>query len=74
MGIPQKLASAQWMIGKEKRRNFKPAVLYFPFRYFSDLCVLDFSGLSQPTYARYDTNTVSAEESQEGILITSDDV
>ena len=55
------------MIGKEKRRNLKPAVLYFPLPVF--LCVLDFSGFSQPTY---DTKTVCAEESQEGILITSE--
>ena len=55
------------MVGKEKRRI--PAVLYsLPIF----LWVPDFSDLSQPTYARYDTNTVSAEESQEGILITSE--
>jgi len=49
-----------------KREKAEACRSLFPLPTF--LSVLDFSGLSQPTY---DTKTVSAEENQEGILITS---
>ena len=50
---------------KREKAELKACRSLFPLPIF--LCVLDFSGFPQPTY---DTKTVSAEESQEGILIT----
>lgn len=55
---------------KREKAELQACRSLFPLPIF--LCVLDFSGLSQPTYTRYDTNTVSAEESQEDMLITSE--
>ena len=50
-----------------KREKAEACRSLFPLPTF--LSVLDFCGLSQLTY---ETKTVSAEESQEGILITSE--